>query len=189
MLVIDASEKGGQMTFRKVLDVFRLLANQFNLSPLQTRMGLLTYGSSPRTVLRLEQGVYKDTINAVLPALQVEAGEPHLNGALQRVIKLLGDRNKPSRRDLPTKVIVYASDISQDSIEAAALSLDELNRRNAQVVMLMVNDDKKMKKDAMLSLPGSVKVVSSSLKGLFGEPYSLLTKTVAERPGLVNCFS
>ena len=189
ILVIDASGKGGRKTFRKVSDIFRLLSTQFYLNPLQTRIGLLSYGSSPRTILRLEQGVDKDTINAVLPALQAETGEPHLNAALQRVIQLLGDRNEPSRRDVPTKVVVYASDISQDSIEAAALSLDELNRRNAQVIMLMVNDDEKMKKDAVLSIPGSVKVVSSTLNGLFGEPYSLLTKTVAERPGLFKCFS
>lgn len=164
--------------------MFKLLADEFDLRPSQTRMGIVTFSSSAKTMLKLEQGVGKDTINAVLSALPIEPGQPNLNYALQRVIRILRDRNEPSRRGVPTKVVVYASDISEDSNEAAALSIDELGRRNAEVIMLMVNDDEKMKEDAISSLPGAVKFISSTKKGLFGEPFSLLTETVAKKPGI-----
>ena len=184
IIVLDASDKSDEETFRKVSDVFKLVTSQFDLSPSQTRIGVISFSSSPRTILRLEQASDKDTVNSVLSAIRAEHGKPNLNNALQSVIRLLGDRNEPSRRNVPTKVVVYSTDISQDSIEAAALSIDELARRNAEVVMLMVNDDEKMKVDAMSSLPGTVKVVSSTKRSIFGEPFSLLTEKIAERPGM-----
>ena len=164
--------------------MLKLLADQFDLRPSQTRMGIVTFSSSPKTILKLEEGAGKDTVNAILSALPIEPGQPNLNNALQRVIRILRDGSEPSRRDVPTKVVVYASDISEGSNEAAALSIDELGRRNAEVVMLMVNDDEKMKEDAISSLPGAVKVVSSTKKGLFGEPFSLLMEKVAKKPGI-----
>lgn len=182
--VIDTSDGVGQNLFLKIKDILILMANQFEVSPSQARMSFITFSSAPRTVISLDQGTDKETVSAVLSALTTEAGKPDLNSALQRAIRIIADRNEPSRLAVPTKVVVYASDITQDSIEAASRSIEDINRRNAEVVMLIVNNNEKMIKDAMASLPGTVKIVSSSTDKLFGDPFSAFLERVSQMPGM-----
>ena len=186
ILVVDTSNAVGQNILRKILEMFKLLVNQFDVSLSQTRISIISFSSAPKTILRFDEGMDKEAATAVLSVLPAEYGKANLNGALQHVLRMLGSRNEPSRQDVPVKVVVYASDISQDSIEAASLSFDELSRRNAQTIMLMVNDNEKLKEDAISSLPGTVRVVPSNTKDLFAEPFSLLMERVSERPGRYN---
>lgn len=182
--VLDTSERVGQKLFGQIRDLFALLSSQFDLSPSQSRMSVVSFSNVPTTILNLGQGTDQKAVNAVLSSLSMEPGKPDLNSALQSVIRILADRIEPSRRTVPTKVVVYSSGISKDAMKAAAGSFEEINKRNAGIIMLIVDDSEQRKEDAISALPRTAVTVSSSTTGLFGEPFSLLVDRVSETTGM-----
>lgn len=183
--VIDTSTKLPAKVFEQVKMMYQLLINEFNVSPQQTHVALVTFINTPRTVLRLSEGTDKAVINGILSALMQHVGEPNLGKALQNVIRLLDDRSYGSTpsRQVPTKVVVYTSGMTKKTIEAASPSIEAIRRRGADVILIMVSDDKKMKEAALSSLPTGTSVISSASVGALGEPFSQLIDKVTEKKG------
>ena len=186
--MIDTSAKVPTKIFEQVKMMYRLLINEFNVSPQQTRVALVTFTNTPRTVLGLSEGTDKSVINGILSALMQQVGEANLDKALQNVIRLLDDRSygsSPSRQ-VPTKVVVYASSMRKETVEAASSSIEAIRRRGVDVILIMVSDDTKMKEAALSSLPTGTSVISSPSVGALGEPLSQLIDKVTEKKGKID---
>ena len=189
--MIDTSAMVPTEVFEQVKMMYQLLINEFNVSPQQTRMALVTFSNTPRTVLGLSEGTDKSVISSILSALMQQVGEPNLGKALQNVIRLLDDRSygsSPSRQ-VPTKVVVYTSSMTKKTIEGASSSIEAIRRRGVDVILMMVSDDTKMKEAALSSLPTGTSVISSPSVGALGEPLSQLIEKVTEKKGKIGALA
>ena len=188
--VIDVSKKVNPKLLEKVKNVFKLLADQYEIGPTKTRFGVVSYSSSPTTTLDLNEGTQRSTIGNIISALNLQSESPRLSLALQRVIRILLSRSyaEPSRRNIPVKVIIFSSDLTEDAIERAAKSLDDIAKQNVDLYFLAISNNYEARDDAISALPNAVNVISSSEDDLFGEPFTSLVNRISEKSGMLTKF-
>nr|XP_040016906.1 LOW QUALITY PROTEIN: collagen alpha-1(XII) chain [Gasterosteus aculeatus aculeatus] len=123
VFLVDGSWSVGRANFKYVRGFLSAAAGAFQVGADRTRVGVVQYGSDPRTEFPLNRHATRPELLRAIGSLPYKGGDTKTGDALDYVLKNSFTEEGGARKDFPKVLVIITDGKSEDAVETSARQL------------------------------------------------------------------
>ncbi|XP_059211841.1 collagen alpha-1(XII) chain [Centropristis striata] len=150
VFLVDGSWSVGRPNFKNIRSFISATAGAFQIGEDKTRVGVVQYGSDPRTEFSLNRHMTRPALLKAIGSLPYKGGDTMTGDALDYVLKNSFTEASGARAGFPRVLVIITDGKSEDAVESSA---KQLRSRGVEVFVLGINQADEGEMKLMASVP------------------------------------
>ncbi|XP_034555947.1 collagen alpha-1(XII) chain [Notolabrus celidotus] len=150
VFLVDGSWSVGRPNFKYIRNFISATAAAFQIGEDKTRVGVVQYGSDPRTEFNLNKHLTRPALLRAIGSLPYKGGDTKTGDALNYLLTNMFTEEAGTRRGFPKVLVIITDGKSEDAVESYA---KQLRSRGVEIFVLGIQQADSEEMKLMASTP------------------------------------